>query len=653
MKKVIYIFIIFCFFSFISQKNISASTNTKVHLIFNKISYNKGEEIKLTINLENFNNLNESKVVIKLNEDVLSPVLKNNKYGQLSSNSIYEEALLNEYVDNKYLRFHLIKKNLSSGYYSGYKNNIGEFYFQANKYISNIYDYFINGNFEELSSGLNIDLYDIYNNKINSDIVYSEKIKVEWKVEKYVVDVFSEVPNYLNDINILNREEGTYELLIQDNVETNEIGTKIINIALFDLTNADYTLISRPIEVIDRKSPIITGEANIYIDSNIIDTFDESSYFQITDNYDIELNTIIAYYNKDKDKINSKTDFIEYLHHNKEAWISIISTDQSNNKSDEFLINVSINDVSAPNISEISTFRIEDYKLSEFDFKDLISLNDDYDKCPNLVFNTYLGDHEVFDYLTLLAEGNEIRFVYFGIDNALNTTPKYTCNVKIIDTTIPTINIIEDLHLNDCDIMQYNFSNNITILDNIDKSPKLIINYFIEDIECNYEEWKIKLVKGYSGKFTYYGMDSSNNVTETFTSNVYVTDTTSPVIRINNIKDENKYLSLDKIDYDVIDNFEGNVEVYVTLNEIVYENTIVNTPGDYLFRVVAIDQAGNESVKIIEFKIIENNVISCGDDMECYVDNYLQVVVIVGLLMVLVIAIFTWKVIDIKRKKKI
>ena len=97
MKKVIYFIIIFCLFSFIDLISVEATTNTKVHLIFNKVSYNKGEEIKLTINLENFNNLNESKVVIKVNEDVLTPIIKNNKYIGVKKHQIKQHSLCNVY----------------------------------------------------------------------------------------------------------------------------------------------------------------------------------------------------------------------------------------------------------------------------------------------------------------------------------------------------------------------------------------------------------------------------------------------------------------------------------------------------------------------------------------------------------------------------
>ena len=87
--------------------------------------------------------------------------MKNERYGQMTNNSIYESPIINEYVLGGYLRFQLHKDNLSEGYYSGYKNNVGEFYFETRKKITNIYDYFRNGNFESLTTGINVSLYDI------------------------------------------------------------------------------------------------------------------------------------------------------------------------------------------------------------------------------------------------------------------------------------------------------------------------------------------------------------------------------------------------------------------------------------------------------------------------------------------------------------
>lgn len=653
MKKFIYIIIFICMFSVLyRQNNIEASSSTNVHLIFDKKSYLKGEEVKLTVNLENFNNLSETKIIIKCNELALMPIEKDGSYGHLLNNSIYEEALLNEYVDSTYLRFHLIKKNLSNGYYSGYKNNVGEFYFEAKVYIDNIYDYFSDSSFDEVDCGFNINLYDIYNRLIDVEIKYSEKIQVEWNKEKYVVDVYSSVPNYLLDIKILNRKESEYELLTEKDIDVNKIGTKIINLAIIDKTNGDYILLSKAVEVIDRFAPVISGDSNVIIDSTNLEKFDLSNYYLITDNYDSLLNNTIKYFDNNRCEINGLDEFINYLSSNLEGYITISSIDSSNNKSDEFLINVSINDVTAPKISQISTFMIEDYNLSSFNFNELISVTDDYDLVPKLVFNVYLDDLEVIDYISYLKKGNELLFVYFGIDNKMNKTKTYTCVVSTIDTTSPVISEVPDKIVNDKDVMNYDFTFDVLISDNIDVSPKLVVSYYIDDVVYEYEEWKLKLVKGHNGYFTYYGIDNSENKTEIYNCKIKVVDTTAPVIRVNNIKEYSKYLKVDKIDYEVIDNFDGNIEIFTTLNDVIYNGDLVNKPGDYTFKVIAKDSSGNESTKIIEFKIIDNDVISCGDDVECYVDNYLQVVCIVGVLMVLILAMLGWKLIIMVNKKK-
>ena len=58
-KKIIKLLtiVVLIFLSLLYRKNVYASSTTKVHLIFNKISYDAGEEIKLTIKLENFSKL--------------------------------------------------------------------------------------------------------------------------------------------------------------------------------------------------------------------------------------------------------------------------------------------------------------------------------------------------------------------------------------------------------------------------------------------------------------------------------------------------------------------------------------------------------------------------------------------------------------------
>lgn len=161
------------------------------------------------------------------------------------------------------------------------------------------------------------------------------------------------------------------------------------------------------------------------------------------------------------------------------------------------------------------------------------------------------------------------------------------------------------------------------------------------------------IVRGHKGVIKYYGIDASNNKTNAFDTEIIVCDITPPVIKIHNIKEGNKYLKIEKLDYEVLDNFDGNIDISVTINGVEYHNEGINKPGEYVFKVTAVDSSGNESIKEVKFEIIENNVIGCGGDIECYLDNYFVVVVIAGILMAIILTIFIVRLCLWQKKKQV
>lgn len=651
MKKVICLLFLCMVFLF-NVKVVNASGDvTNVHLIFNKTKFNVGDEIKLSINLENYSNLIETKVMIKCDESVFKPITKNDVYGHLVNNSIYEDILINEYI-NGYIRFHLIKKDISSGYYSGYKNNVGEFYFIACTNIDNIYDYFMEGSFNLLSSGINITLYDMYNEFISTKVCYSEKIKVNWDVSKYTFEVYSDMVDFLDDIVVLNRSSDQYELLIEEDVSVDKVGSSIINVIIIDKTNADFVLISKGVDIVDTTAPIITGSNNISINSDKIELFLLDEYYQVSDNYDTNLTKVIKYYDIDGNEILSFIELIEYLKHNFSAVVSLYAIDSSNNKSDEFIINLSINDVTSPKIGEISSFEVMDYNLSSFKINDLISISDDYDLNPKLIYSCFVDELEVEDINKYLLKQKNVEVRYYGIDKSLNKTKEYKCILTIKDTTAPDITKLEYIKLNDKEVSKYDFLSKLKISDNIDTSPKVFIEYYSNDVKYEYNNWLDQICTGSTGYLLYYGIDSSNNKTEIIKLELEIIDTTMPIIEVNNVKNGGKYIVGKVINYNVTDNFNSDVDVTVLLNGAIYNKEELTNPGEYTLKIEALDSAGNKNIVIINFKIIENNFIGCGNDIDCYKDNYLEVVILSIILLIVIITIFVIRSLINKKKMK-
>lgn len=629
----------------------NAKSITQIHLVFNKVTYAQNEEVKLTINLENFQNLNETRVIIKCNENKLKPILKNNNYGQLVNNSIYEEALLNDYAIGGYLRFHLLKKNLDSGYYSGFKNNIGEFYFQAKESISNIYNYFQIGNFGELDCGINITLYDIYNQEIETEINYSEKINIEWSVEKYIVEVNTSLPDYLKDLKIDNRNEYEYEVVYNPIVDIYSLGTKVINLVIYDKISSDYIFLSKPVEVLDTTAPVICGESMINIISTELDKFDLHPYYQIEDNYDLSLDIVIKYYQENKKELNSWIDLISYLKSNEYGKVTIEAIDSSNNKSEIFTIELLIKDITPPSLNHIEKYEVLDKDVKIFNFETLVEIVDDYDLTPKLIYNGYIND-EIINIVDCLNKGINFEIEYYAIDKSDNQSQKFYCNIIIVDTTAPIINSLTSLEIKDYEVSSLKVSSLISISDNIDQNPQIIIEYYIEEKLYQYTEWLKELSKGKEGYFTYYGIDKSKNKTTEVKVIVKIIDTTAPIINIKNIKNGQKYTPFTP-NIEITDNFYEGLTYECYLNDTLYEGEKISKPNNYILVVTAIDKAGNKTTTTVEFEVIKNNIIGCGDDMECYKDNYLDVVIIACLLMVATLTIIIIKLFKYRKKKKI
>ncbi len=652
-KKIMKFFLIILFLLTFTKTKVQAKSQVITHLIFNKTSFEIGEEIKLTINLENFSNLNETKIIIKCNDNVFIPIKKNDSYGQLLSNSIYDGSVINEYVSGGYIRFQLQKNDLNSGFNSGFKNNIGEFYFESRKKIDNIYNYFTSGNFEMLETGININLIDIYNQPINHSINYSEKIKVLWDKDKYDLEVYGEVPNFIDDIKVTNRLITEYEIGYSDIINNTILGCQVITITIFDHVNKDYFSMSKVINIVDTVAPVITGTTMLDIKDTELDRLNLSDYYWVDDNYELLPTVNIKYYNDVNIEIKNYDLFIEYLRHHLNGKVIIKASDKSENISEDFVININILDVSAPNITILNDLEIKDIDVNNFNFEKLIDISDNYDTSPIIFIKIYKENQEINEYNQELERGSTLVFKYYGIDKNDNKTNEIIVKVEVKDTTAPNVIGPTSTTINDNEVFKYDFLNKITITDNIDNNPKTIMKYFINEEEMIYEEWKKQIVKGYVGTIIYYGIDQCNNKSNEIKWEIIVCDNTAPIIKINNIKDGNKYLKIENINYEIIDNFIGDVKYSIYLNGVLYENEAITEVGNYTVKIEATDSSGNISEKEVNFSIIENNVIGCGNDLDCYLDNYLVVVIIVTILMIIILTILTIKLCAWRIKKKV
>lgn len=644
IKKLIFKFIILLTITIYLFTNVKVKANTKanIYFVFDQQTYKTNEIVSLTINLDQFVNLCEVKLQIKLNYEYLEPIVENDKYFNFNTSSICKNDIINDYTIDNILRLRIIKDDLiDEGYNSTYKNNLCLIKFKTKKPIENIYSLFSCDKY--IDYGTSVYLFDNNDKIIEYEAKYLEKIKITWDKPSYEVEVFSNLPNIKDDIKVENRAVDEYEYLIENNVDTSIIGLKTVHIAIYDKLTADYIVMSKAINVKDITPPYIICENEYKINDTEIDTFDFKKIIQISDNYDQVLIPIVKYYDVNLNEILEYEEYKKYIKNNQLSYIKYIVTDSSNNKVETELIEIEILDTKPPTINKIAKIEVLDTEIDNFNIDECININDEYDNNPKIVYSFL--DEEIKNKLN---QGIKIEFTYFGIDESGNKTEEINCIIIPIDTTSPTI-FVEDIRINDIDFKNINYNDYITIKDNFIDKVNVQKEYYIKEENVAEDVFNEKIQKGEVGFIKYIVYDNALNYSSEAIQNISLIDTTPPSIIVNNINNNEKYINIEKIEYEIKDNFEKcNVSIY--LDDLPYNNEKIEIGKHRLF-IEATDLSGNSKTLYLEFEIIEDNLIGCGNDLTCYINNYLEIVIIVGVLLLLVSGMIVAHLI-IKNKKE-
>ena len=626
----------------VSNIKIKANSKTNVYFVFDKTTYKTNETVYLTINLDHFVNLCEIKLQIKLNYEYLEPIMENEKYFNFNTSSICTNDIINDYTIDNILRLRIIKEDIvDNGYNSTYKNNLCTIKFNTKKTIENIYNLFSCEKYTDY--GTSIYLFDNNDKLIEYETKYLEKIKIIWDIESYDIEVFSKLPNIKEDIKIENRTNEEYEYLIENDVDTSVIGLKTVHIAIYDKLTADYIVMSKAINVKDITPPYIIYENKYKINDFEIDTIELKNLFKISDNYDQVLLPIIKYYDINLNEIIGYDNYKKYIKNNQLSYIKFSATDSSNNKTDSELIEIVIKDTKSPIINKIDKIEVIDKEIENFNVDNFINVSDDYDKNPKIVYS--FNDEELRN---KLKQGIKIEFTYFGIDESGNKTEEIKCEIIPIDTTPPTIEI-ENITINDVDFEKLDYEKYIKITDNFIDKVNVEKKYYINDENVDIKQFNEKILKGEKGTIKYIVYDNALNYSNEVEQNINVIDTTPPTILVNNINNNEKYINIDKIEYEIKDNFEKcNVSIYLDDSPYNFEKIEI---GKHRLYIEATDLSGNNNVVYLEFEIIEDNLIGCGNDFKCYINNYIEIVIIVGVLLLLVSGMIVTHLI-IKNKKE-
>lgn len=650
-KKIYFIISILLMTIMLSSLKIKANSLANLYVVFNKLSFKNDEIVDITINLDQFIDLNEIKLQIKIKNEYFEPILEDNKPFYFDSASIFKTDIINDYIDNSYLRLRLIKDSvIDSGYYSNYKNNVCHFRLKTKRPINDIKEYFTLDNYEEM--GLSVYLFNTNDKIINYKISYNQKIQITWDKEKYIVEVFSYVPNFKEDIVIANRESNQYEFLLEKQINTDLIGLKTIHVGVYDKLTADYIILSKPVEVVDTTKPTITYPNIIEINDDELLEIDLLHYIECNDNYDEYLKIQFQYFSYEGVEINNLELFTNYLSNHYQGYLIVKCEDTSGNVAITPNILIRVKDTKPPKITKLDEIRINDIDIETIDLEKHFQITDQYDNNPRVIlkfFDTELNDESSLK--KRLSKGEKIKFEYMAIDESGNSTERFNCLIIPVDTIAPNIEVV-DLEILDAD---YNYSvieKSLKVVDNFIYQCNLNKNYYICEEEVDYDTFNNMVQRGYLGKIRYQAIDLAGNTSGYYYQSIKLIDTTQPIIEVENINESQKYTNIKKINYHISDNFD-NVEFEVWLDDLVYEESqLVNLEkGLHKFKIIAKDTSNNVSQVEITFEIIEDNLIGCGNDPRCYLNNYLEVVIMVVALIVFVAIIIVIKIIMHNKKK--
>lgn len=643
-KLMISFFVCTFIFSIDNHEVKALSTIPNVYFIVSNESVNKKDELILNINIDNYEQVHELKLGISIPDELNVKILDNGYY-DLSNNSLFTNVLVNNLENDKLIKLHICREKEDV---LMYQNNIASVKFTS---LTDIKD-----TITLLKNTITLYLFDKENKLINHNVSFSEKLDATWDVSINEIEVNSDAPDYTKSFIVNNRSINEYELIVEQNIDTTVLGVQAVTIIVVDKVNKDYLIYNKAINVIDKTAPFITYPNTLNINDVEIGKLILDKYLSITDNYDLIPKIEITYLDKNKEKIETFDEYKNYLISNQHSYLSFYGVDSSNNKSEIIEIEVIVKDTTPPVILEKykDAIYINDDCVDSFKLEDYFEISDNYDSNPKFIYSIKNNQTEekISDIISALKEGVVLQVEYYGLDISNNESKKKKTLVKINDITKPVISGLEEINLKDYEVSLENIIKTIIYSDNLDKNPSLIMKYLVEEKEVKEHEFIELISKGYIGSITYKVIDSSKNESEQFTQVITVIDTTAPLVSIKNIKENGKYLKLEDIEFDTSDNFIGDIDVVIKLDDAVYEHTLINNIGKHKIEIIAKDKSGNETIKSLEFFIIENNINGCMGDIDCYVENYTAVIISVTVMMIGIITVIIIKSINAKKKKK-
>ena len=244
---------------------------------------------------------------------------------------------------------------------------------------------------------------------------------------------------------------------------------------------------------------------------------------------------------------------------------------------------IEVVDKLSPIVSTLnSVVYIDDVKLKMESFE-FFEVYDNYDKNLPLHYKYYTLEsnelNSLDDFVNYLSTNKFGKVGCYSVDSSNNISSEVIVNVNILDTTKPIINEIKELYVDDTKVDGFSLESLITLKDNYDPNPKLVVNNKSSKLSI------IDTLKTeYYAEVEYYGLDNANNETKHYTVKIYLKDTMAPIIdnvldiEIQDV-DMNSYLSdftkLEK-DFIISDNFNKELLIDRTyyVNDVLFHHRV-------------------------------------------------------------------------------
>ena len=595
MKKIFYIVVILMFVFLINFK-VRASSNIDLCIVYEKDSYEKGDLMRISMELPKFSNLFEVIIRMEYDEKSINPISLNNKYFKLNNHSIFNDFIVNKKINNNTLYAELMKNDIGDGYYSSYKNNLCTLEFNVLSHIDDTSS-FING------IDISIFLFDINHSIIEYNLKTIKQIDAGFEFDSYDVDVYSDEIDLKDIFYVKNRKTYEYEILEEKTVNYSVVGSYIMQIGVFDYLTGKYLSFSTIINVVDNVSPIVEASDEYSINDTELINFDFNNFIYVSDNYDEKLNILVNYYDKNMNILNDN--IIELFKMDFTIYVGYIAVDSSFNESEELFVKFVLNDLTAPKI-EVDDIYIIDSELEQFNVLDNIIIIDELDSNPSVILSFYNNKEELIDDYKQHLTINECCYMdVYGKDIFNNISSKYRIKLFLVDTTAPIIEYQESTYIEDVRLDKFDYLELIDVSDNDLRKCNISYDFYINDNVISEKKAKEELLKFNEVVIKYYVYDYSLNYS-TCIVKVKIKDTMPPVISVN-IADGMIYKELKKIEVEVIDNLSENVMVNIYLDNQIYNGEEV-LEGEHELCVEATDESGNKIVDKYNFKVNKNNI---------------------------------------------